>query len=146
MSATIEDRATFSTRNGHARCLLCGEQNPASLKLRFVAGSGGTVSAKFKSHAGLQGYNDVLHGGVIAALMDSAMTHCLFHHGVQGLTGDLHVRYLRPVSCGATVEIRAAIVSSRPPLYVLKAELLLQEAVMARAEAKFMQRDAAVPG
>jgi len=68
------------------------------------------------------------------------MTHCLFHHGVQAVTGDLHVRFVEPVSCNVSLEIRAWVLSSYPPLYRLRAEIICNERVMAWAEAKFMLR------
>lgn len=137
---TIEDPLAISAKNSHARCFLCGNLNPWSLKLSFQADDDGVVKARFQSHRLLQGYDDIIHGGVIAALLDAAMTHCLFHHGIQGLTGDLHVRYVHPVSCDATLDIRARILFSMPPLYRLKAEILHENRVMAWAEAKFTQR------
>jgi uncharacterized protein (TIGR00369 family) len=139
---TAEKALSISTQNGHSRCLLCGERNPFSLKLVFEAGDEGGVKTRFKSHEGLQGYDDMLHGGVIAALLDAAMTHCLFHHGVQAVTGDLHVRFVKPVSCDASLEIRAWVLSSRPPLYRLRAEISQDQLIMAWAESKFLRRSA----
>ena len=137
---TTEDSSTINAKNGHAQCLLCGDQNPWSLKLCFQAGDDGVIKARFQAHSALQGYDDVLHGGVIAALLDAAMTHCLFHHGVQAVTGDLHVRFVQPVSCNATLEIHAWMLSSTPPVYRSRAEIIHEKRVMAWAEAKFMQR------
>jgi acyl-coenzyme A thioesterase PaaI-like protein len=57
----------------------------------------GAVHTVFKAHEGLQGYRGILHGGVITALLDAAMANCLFLKGVEALTGDLHVRFLKPV-------------------------------------------------
>jgi uncharacterized protein (TIGR00369 family) len=136
---TTEDSGTISAKNGHAQCLLCGDQNPWSLKLSFQTGDDGVVKASFKAHPALQGYSGFLHGGAIAALLDAAMTHCLFHHGVQAVTGDLHVRFVQPVSCNAALDIQAWILSSTPPLYRSRAEIIHENRVMAWAEAKFMQ-------
>ena len=140
MSVTTEDPLTISAKNGHTRCLFCGERNPWSLKLVFQADDDGVVKTNFHSNGGLQGYDGMLHGGVMAALLDAAMTHCLFHCGVQAVTGDLHVRFVKPVSCNASLKIRAWVLSSHPPLYRLKAEIVHDKRVMAWAEAKFMQR------
>jgi uncharacterized protein (TIGR00369 family) len=140
MSVTTEDPETISARNGHSRCLLCGNLNPRSLNLSFQATGDGGVRTRFKAPTELQGYDDILHGGVIASLLDAAMTHCLFHHGVQAVTGDIHVRFVQPVSCNVSLGIRAWVLSSHPPLYRLRAEVILGERVMAWAEAKFMPR------
>ena len=81
-----------------------------------------------------------MHGGVIAALLDAAMTHCLFHRGIQGLTCDLKVRYAHAVPCDTDVEIRARICRETPRLYLLNAEALIDGQVMVKAEGKFLPR------
>jgi acyl-coenzyme A thioesterase PaaI-like protein len=116
---------------------MCGEKNPLSLRLDFKPDGNGAVHTLFKAHEGLQGYHGVLHGGVISALLDAAMANCLFLKGVEALTGDLHVRFLKPVPCTVLVDIRAWVETSLPPLYQLRAELVYQETVMAWAEAGF---------
>lgn len=126
-------------RNGHSRCLLCGNLNPLSLKLSFQVGHNGVVRTQFQSSPVLQGYEDMLHGGVIASLLDAAMTHCLFHHGIRAVTGDLHVRFLQPVSCMVALDIQAWVLASRPPLYRLRGEIIHDDRLVAWAEAKFMQ-------
>jgi acyl-coenzyme A thioesterase PaaI-like protein len=126
--------------NGHSRCLFCGDQNSRSLGRCFEAEEDGSVKGRFQAGDELQGYDDVIHGGVIAGLLDAAMTHCLFHQGVQAMTGDLHVRFVKPVAARALLEIRAWVSFCSPPLYRLKAEVLVGESLMAWGEAKFMLR------
>jgi acyl-coenzyme A thioesterase PaaI-like protein len=135
---TVAPEATDS--NDHAHCLLCGPLNPRSLNLSFHPTGDGTVEARFQGHAELQGYSHILHGGVIAALLDAAMTHCLFHRGIQAVTGDLHVRFVLPIPCDAELNIRAWISSAHPPLYHLDSEIVIDRKVMAWANAKFLQR------
>lgn len=125
--------------NGHSHCLVCGNRNPWSLGLCFRTTDDGTVHAEFQAHPGLQGYDGILHGGVIASLLDSAMTHCLFNQGVKAVTADLHVRFLEPVSCESDLRIRATVLSHTPPLFRLRAELLRRERIVAWAEATFME-------
>ena len=127
-------------KKDHEWCLLCGSRNPRSLKLNFKPGEG-EVSTVFTPGLDLQGYSGILHGGIVSALLDSAMTHCLFNSGIKAVTGDLHVRFLHPVPCNQPLEIRASMVSKRPPLYRLKSELRQGKKIMARAEAKFMKQE-----
>ncbi|MDI6808083.1 MAG: thioesterase [Candidatus Eisenbacteria bacterium] len=68
------------------------------------------------------------------------MTHCLFHNGIRAVTGDLRVRFLQPVSCRTILGLRAWMLSAKPPLYGLKAELTCEGQIMAWAEAKFMRQ------
>ena len=136
---------SISSAHGHSQCFVCGEANPESLKLAFSLGEDGTVRARFDARPGLEGYSGILHGGVIASLLDAAMTHCLFHHGIEALTADLHVRYARSIPCEASLDIWAALIESRPPLYRLRAEVSLEGLLMAWAEAKFLIRNEGTP-
>lgn len=137
---TDEEPVKLSASNGHGGCLLCGNRNPRSLNLAFQPTGDGRVGTRFKTHAELQGYDGILHGGVIASLLDAAMTHCLFHLGVQAVTGDLRVRFVQSVPCDVSLDIHAWLLSSHPPLHRLRAEITLEKRTMAWAEAKFMQR------
>jgi acyl-coenzyme A thioesterase PaaI-like protein len=129
----------LSTEFGHSRCLMCGMLNPGSLRLSFQDSGGGVVVAGFQANPMLQGYDNILHGGVIASLLDTAMTHCLFHHKIRAVTGDLHVNFIKPIGCRERLKIRGWIESSFPPLYRLRAEILVSDVVVAKADAKFIQ-------
>ncbi len=131
--------ATHSSST-HSGCLLCGDRNPRSLGLHFESDGNGGVRAGFRAQPYYQGYDGMLHGGVIAALLDAGMTHCLFHRRIQAVTGDLYVRFVHPVRCGENLEIRAWLLSSDPPLFLLKSEVRTAGRVLAWAEAKFMAR------
>ena len=137
-SGTVKPMNDLEDRFEHAWCLLCGSKNPLSLKLAFRAHDGG-VTGRFQPRQHLQGYQGLLHGGVISALLDAAMTHCLFHHNVRAVTGELHVRFLQPVSCDDPFDMTARITAQKPPLFYMAAELANEHHVLARAEATFMQ-------
>ncbi len=137
---TIREKIGPDPGYGHEQCLFCGARNPWSLNLAFRADDTGAVNAEFRPHSKLQGYAGLLHGGVISALLDAAMTHCLFHRGVRAVTGDLRVRFVRPISCGAPLRLRAWALSSGPRVYRVKAEISNEEQVLAWGEGKFLRR------
>lgn len=124
----------------HPGCLLCGEENPSGLKLRFTPDGNGGVEAVLRGRKTWQGYPGVLHGGVIASLLDAAMTNCLFQQGIQAVTGELTIRYLRPVPCCAELRLRAGVTAAKPPLFLMESQLLVAGCPAARATAKFMRR------
>jgi len=124
---------------GHSCCLLCGDRNPWSQRLVFKSDGAGNVIAEFQARPELQGYEGFLHGGVISALLDAAMTHCLFHHGIRAMTAELNIRFREPVPCEANLTLKAGLSSARAPLYHMEAELLCNGRLMAAANAKFMQ-------
>jgi acyl-coenzyme A thioesterase PaaI-like protein len=108
--------------------------------LHFQNEEDDVAHARFQGNSRLQGYDGILHGGIVAALLDASMTHCLFHHGVRAVTGDLRIRFVEQIPYDAALDVRAWVLSSTPPLYRLKAELVCEKRVMAWAEAKFVER------
>lgn len=124
----------------HSHCIMCGDLNQLSLRLKFMPSETGDVSASFQGNSLLQGYDGILHGGVISALLDSAMAHCLFNRNIEAVTGELCIRFLEPVPYDAMVTLRAWLVNETPFLYQLNAELAHSGKVMARADAKFVQK------
>ena len=138
---TTEDPQSFSHQNNHEWCLLCGDRNPLSQKFRFISHTDGTVTTVIQARRYMQGYAGIMHGGVIAALLDAAMTHCLFHREIQGLTCELKVRYAHAIHVDSDVEIRAWIIKETPRLFWLKSEALVSGKVMVWAEGKFLPRN-----
>ena len=136
---TTEHESYNSGQYDHSHCLLCGDKNPWSQHLRFHADDFGVARAEFQSRPELQGYNGILHGGVICALLDAAMTHCLFHIGILAVTGDIQVRFLEPVSCNGLLNISARVVSPKPPLFRTEAKLISDGKTTAWAKAKFVR-------
>jgi acyl-coenzyme A thioesterase PaaI-like protein len=98
------------------------------------------MTAQFEAHPALQGYDGILHGGVIGALLDAVMTHLLLHRGIPAMTAEMRVRYTRQVPCDGTMFLSARMKQERPPLYRLCAELLAGGVRCASAEASFIYR------
>jgi uncharacterized protein (TIGR00369 family) len=124
----------------HARCLLCGKDNPIGFTLDFRVIRPGMVLATFPCSRVFQSYPETLHGGVISALLDAAMTNCLFSLGEVAVTAELVVHYLRPTRLDLQAEVVAEVQKSRWPIYQMTAELRQAGVALARAEAKFVNR------
>ncbi len=137
---TVEKSEKSNLEKEHEWCLICGSRNPRSLCLKFEPDNEGVV-AEFTPLKYLQGYEGILHGGIVSSLLDSAMTHCLFRYGIRALTAELRVRFLHSVSCEKDLLVRARLDRARSPLYLTRAELLQGNVIMAEAEGKFMKQD-----
>ena len=124
----------------HRNCVVCGPANHRGLHVQFVSQEDGSVRASFGCGRAFEGYAGSLHGGVISALLDGAMTHCIFAHGHAGVTAELKVRYRHPVVIDHTAIVRGWIRRSSSPLYLMEAELLQDGQVKATATAKFMDQ------
>ena len=110
------------------------------LALRCELQPDGSVSAKFLGHSALEGYSGLLHGGLIATLLDGAMTHCLFARGIRGLTAELKVRYRERVVASEEVILRAWLEDEAHGLFQLRAELTQGGTLKASAAGKFMNQ------
>lgn len=123
----------------HSQCLMCGPTNSFGLKLKFRVQSDGSVFAMFPCREFLQSYPETLHGGVISALLDSAMTNALFAIGIVAVTAEMKVRFLAPVVLNRGAVIRANVEpKSSHPLYYVGAKLEQDKKLMASASAKFL--------
>ena len=124
-------------------CLVCSQHNPSGLKLKFKVQPDGSVVSVFDCLPALQSYPDVLHGGVISAILDSAMVNALFAVGIVAVTATLEVRFIAPTATGRFAMVRAWTESAAAhPLYLQRAELIQDGKVMVEAKAKFLVRDA----
>jgi acyl-coenzyme A thioesterase PaaI-like protein len=124
----------------HARCVVCSQRNPRGLGLCFrPAADGGGVTAEFPCDADFQGYDGLIHGGVVSMLLDGAMAHCLFHQGRVGHTGELVVRFRQGVLVGHPATVLARLVRSKGRMHELSAALRQDGVVKAEATARFME-------
>lgn len=138
VAAASDERLTALCAREHARCFACRPSREDGLGLQFRVQPDGSVAATWTAPSGYESYPDILHGGLIATVLDSAMVHALFARGVVARTGELEIRYRRSVSAGQIVAIRAGLRQAYPPLYHIEAEMRQGENVCARARAKFM--------
>jgi acyl-coenzyme A thioesterase PaaI-like protein len=125
--------------SAHPGCVVCGGANDRGLRLRYAPGDGNRVQAELNCDGSLEGYGGRLHGGIIAAALDGAMTHCLFALGRTAVTAELTVRFRHPVATGRPATVRARLESDLGPLYLLEAELVQDGVIKAVASAKFME-------
>lgn len=123
----------------HPHCLLCGSHNSSGFKLNLWVSAIGVVRGEFACRSAFQGYPKMLHGGMISAILDAAMTNCLFSLGVVAVTAELTIRYLSPVNLDCQVEVSGSLESSEVPLYHMTAEMKQAGHVVARAKAKFFK-------
>jgi acyl-coenzyme A thioesterase PaaI-like protein len=92
-------------------CFVCGAENRLGLRLSFVidvpAKSIKTEFIPAKSH---QGYEGIVHGGLISTVLDEAMTKLAFSLGLNAVTGRLTVRFKSPLMVGERVTVTGRLV------------------------------------
>jgi acyl-coenzyme A thioesterase PaaI-like protein len=141
----VGDPSTLALRT-HPNCVVCGRENPQGFHMRFTPTEDGSVVCRFDCSRTLEGYPKQLHGGVIASLLDGAMTHCLFLQGYTGVTVELKIRYRHPVKTDRTAIVRGWMERNSSRLHLLKAEVIQDGAVKVTASGKFMNQPRPVEG
>jgi acyl-coenzyme A thioesterase PaaI-like protein len=96
-------------------CFGCGQRNPSGLRMRFVDRGGQSV-CEFAVPAEYQSWQGLVHGGLIALMLDEAVGWAGWHAGHPGLTGRLQVRYRQPLAVGEPVLVVGKVESVRRSL------------------------------
>jgi len=120
-------------------CFACGAANPIGLHLRFTYADG-TAEALFTAERAHQGYPGIMHGGLVATLLDEAMAHAAIAAHGAAVTGDLHVRMRgQGVPLGRPLRLQGRVTGGRGRLVLTAATLRDEEGrLLAQAEGKFM--------
>ena len=93
-------------------CFACGQLNPGGLRLEFEV-SRDRAEARYTARQRHQGYDGLLHGGVVTALLDEAMGWAIFHQGIWGVTGKITVSFRRPVPLGEELIVTGMVTRDR---------------------------------
>jgi acyl-coenzyme A thioesterase PaaI-like protein len=129
-------------RSDHG-CFGCGVVNPIGLHLRF-APDGDCVRASFIPGPDHQGFGGIVHGGIISTLLDEAMAWATAHAGIWAMTGEIRVRFRRPLNIGESTVVSARVSGVRGRLVTTAGELALVSdgLPVATATATFVKVDA----
>jgi uncharacterized protein (TIGR00369 family) len=107
-------------------CFACGQKNPIGLKLKFTW-DGKVARAEFTPNEFHQGWVGVVHGGIIACLLDEAMSYAAMFGGANSLTARMQTRFRRPLQIEEPLTITASLTKKTRRLVEAKAELALRD-------------------
>ncbi len=95
-------------------CFVCGPQNANGLQLTFqLDADTGITRSEFVPDLTYQGYKGVVHGGILASLMDEVMAHSLWQRDIPAVTAKLSLRYRNPVPVGEQLLIYGRLLQER---------------------------------
>lgn len=123
----------------HPHCVVCWDRHPFGLQVDYRVTSPGTVEGIFGCGKSYEGYENILHGGIVSSLLDGAMASCALAMGLQAYTVELKVRFRGAVAIGVPATIRGQWLRGSAPLHLLQASLEQHGKVLASARAKFFE-------
>ena len=128
-----------------AGCLVCGRSNPHGLHLSLhVDPSTGIVTTTFTPSADHIGFEHIIHGGVLATVLDEAMVWAATWAGKRFcVAGELTVRFREPACPGDALLCTTRVDQFRSRLITTTGEITrpVGSATIATATGKYVPLD-----
>jgi acyl-coenzyme A thioesterase PaaI-like protein len=123
-------------------CFGCSSSNADGLRMRFRR-EGTRVHARHRIPDRFHGAPGVAHGGIVATMLDEvSCAAAVFVADRFVVTGELVVRYERPVPVETPVELDAEIVAQAHPRYAeIAARVRQGDVILARSTGKFFYQE-----
>jgi len=119
-------------------CFACGSDNPIGLRLQFQDDAW-VAQTEFMPKPEYQGYQGILHGGLISTLLDEVMARPLVMQGIRAVTAKMEVRFRKAAPIGGRLLARAELAGQRGRVYEMKAVIKTGDGdTIAEATATFM--------
>lgn len=122
----------------YRRCFGCGTENPIGLRLRFDRVDGGAL-ARFQPRHEFQGWDAMLHGGIILTLLDETLAYATLFAAGPAVTAEIQARLRRPAPLDQTYTLFGRV--DRTRLRLVEATATISDpagVVIAEAKGKFM--------
>lgn len=128
-------------REEYDRCFGCGRSNPLGLQLDGFERTASGIAVSWVPRPEYQGFDGILHGGVVAAALDEAMAwSAMLTHDVFVFTGTLDFRYAAKAPVDAAYRIDAAVTERRGRRIRIESQLFVvgQDKPVATASGLFI--------
>ena len=86
----------------HPNCFGCGDSNPSGLGLDLRLEDGFLVT-EFTPKGEHQGWPDIVHGGIITALLYEVLENFPYYNGIVTMMRSMETTFRRPAATGVTV-------------------------------------------
>ena len=122
------------------RCYVCGKKNPVGLSVDFEIDDGTrTIRAKFIPSADHQGYEGIIHGGILSSLLDEAMAKLAYSLGIPAVTAEITVKFKAPASPGDELLVAGRLTDEGKRLILADAAISRGPVMIAEAKGKLLR-------
>lgn len=136
----LDDTANQINVETDHNCFGCGRLNQHGLQLAFHPHEQGGVQTSFTPASRFEGYDGMVHGGVISTVLDEVMAWSLYRHKTWAVTGELTVRYRAPIRVREATRAIGWMTNRRGRRIEMASELQRESdgVILARATAVFV--------
>jgi uncharacterized protein (TIGR00369 family) len=122
------------------RCYVCGKKNPIGLAVDFeIDADVRSIHARFTPLNDHQGYENIVHGGILSALLDEAMAKLAFSIGIPVVTAEMTVKFKAPATPGEELTISGKLTQETKRLILSEAKIERGPVVIAEATGKLLR-------
>ena len=135
-----EEKIEIPKPQGH-NCFACGTANPIGLNLQFYR-LGDEVCSEITLGRQYEGWEGVVHGGIISTLLDEVMSWTIMYIRKAFLvTRKMDIKYIRPVLVGTPLTVSGRLMDgSEPPKIRARAEIKDDQGrVLVRSHGEFVE-------
>ena len=127
-------RYAFADHN----CFACGGQNPIGMHLEIELGEG-TARTEWIPGKDYVGWEEKVHGGIIATLLDEVMAWAPSSHDSWAVTAEMQIRYRAPANPGERLVATGRVTERRRRIYHVAGEVRGEDGrLVAEAEGRFL--------
>jgi uncharacterized protein (TIGR00369 family) len=124
------------------KCFVCGKNNPDGLHLAIHRDNEEKAAwAEIAVPEKFCGWEGIIHGGIISTLLDEIMAYSAFTHDEKGVTGEISVRFRKPMPSNKTVRVEGCVESERGRILCTTGKITLGDVLIAEATAKMVRLD-----
>ncbi len=121
-------------------CYVCGRKNPTGLSVEFeIDRSARAIHALFTPSPAHQGYEGIVHGGILSALLDEAMAKLAFSLGIPAVTAEITVKFKAPAAPGEQLTVSGRLTRETKRLVLAEAGIARGSVVIAEATGKLLR-------
>jgi len=126
----------------YGNCFVCGENNPNGLRLSFeIDAQKKTLKTTFVASRTFQGWDGIVHGGIISTLLDEAMAKLVYELGYHAVTASLEIKFKKPAPILKPLLVYGKITEVNRRLIRAKAHVATEDGtILATANSAFLQR------
>lgn len=105
-------------------CFVCGQKNPQGLKIKVkYLPEELAAETELALAREYQGWADVIHGGILATLLDEMMAHAVWHFAGPGVTISMETRFHHPLKPDEPIRVKGVLTTLNGSRRTAEAEI-----------------------
>ena len=140
----MENEKKFVT---YGNCFVCGENNPGGLRLHFdIDKEKQTLKTTFVANPVYQGYDGIVHGGIVSTLLDEAMAKLAYELDYNAVTASLEIRFKKPAPVSERLLVYGEIVEAKGRIVRAKARVTREDGTLLASGTSTLMRQSRSSG